>query len=231
MKKDDLKIVESVIGNSNTFKKSITNQIKRWHSFMTVPVSGVPAENLLHQAILDNGGTSNWMDNNSHKSGADLNGGKHGEVGVSQKTGKITKSTNTLTISGSRTTSYDGLDNKINFFDGKCKNFDFYLTISRIDTKKKKKLLTREYRIFVIPADAIKASSKKWTAVPIKNSDKFNYISDSENGLMMRINEKMSGQFWMYIKLDEFPDIHEIANIKFNAEDLGKDASIKLNKN
>lgn len=141
-----------------------------------------------------------------------------------------TENRNRLTISSFRTESegLETIDDKIAYFDGDGKNFNYYLVLSRQDqppTKKRaKEDCTRTYRCRLIGADVVCAGgNREWTETYTKKGTFSGWMSNLVDGVKMTVAKKMSSQFWFSIQvpvLSSHPDVVELFKLEIPFKDL-----------
>jgi len=147
------------------------------------------------------GGDPKW-EVGSHAPGADL---WTDLFAISAKAGGIQK--NTLSLSSYRLTRFSDLEAMKAFIDGSGKNFDIYLCCARIDYTDG----SRDYKIFVVPADIFTAKKLKWTEqLSLKNNKVSGWRGLSSNNIEVKIQKNMSNQLWINIPLELCSKIGEI---------------------
>jgi hypothetical protein len=151
------------------------------------------------------GGDPKW-ESGSHAPGADL---WTDLLAISAKAGSIKNST--LSLSSYRLTRFKDLEEMKTFIDGNGKNFDIYLCCARIDNTNG----SRIYKIFVVPADIFIAKKLKWKEqTSNKNGDITGWYGLSNNGVVVKIQKKMSNQLWIEIPTRLCSQIGEITIAK-----------------
>ena len=195
------------------FIENLKQKVIKWSGFRTYPLKAEILEEQIHNAMKENNLLSEW-DAGSHKQGADID---VEDFAFSVKSGKIEGvRVPKLSISSHRTTKYKTLPEKIDFIDGKGKNYDAYFVLARQEDEKNRK---RKYTALCIDADFIKASSQTWSQT---NSG---WQTSWNNGIHMKIQKAMSDQLWIYIeqsKLDNNPCVLELFVLEFDYDMLGK---------
>lgn len=173
------------------------------------PLKGEMWEEVNHKAMLSCGVESDW-DPGSHSPGKDLSA-------LSVKGCIYSENKNILKFHSFRTSRFENLQEKLDFFDGEGKNFEYYMILGRTEittTKKMKK--ERRYHCFVIPADAISVSNLHWY------SDDKKWYTDKVNGYHVEIVKAQSDEYWITLDLNEFTDFKELFNTSCDYELIGK---------
>ena len=114
----------------------IKKRILEHHKLYRLTIKGEYWEDIFSQAVLQIGGFSDWAPERTHTIGMDqiCSWGDYNNLRISNKSGLYTISSQTLKISGSRSTSYDTLEEKIQHFSNKQE--DFYSCLATSSLKK-----------------------------------------------------------------------------------------------
>lgn len=169
------------------FSEALLRDVLCWKGVSKVPISGIVWEEIIDRTLTGSGLESEW-ELGSHSPGCDI---VSGDVSFSVKSGQIKgKKKPKLSISSFRTTQYKTLQEKLDFFDNKGKNFSHYLVIAREEGEG-----FFNYKVYVIGADIVSASKREWETKGYGWTTK-----DDGSGISMKIMKSMSDQVWIYIE-------------------------------
>jgi hypothetical protein len=170
---------------SDNILNSIYKYISKHHELYSTSVKAEQWEEILFKALTENNVSASW-DSGSHKVGEDIKTKEFGRI--SCKGGALKKSkykNESLTISGSRTTSYKTLDSKIEYLSNN--HDDYYFCLAKyskdIDSG------NYHYKLIAFPSKLIKPNNLKW-----KEKGK-NFCAEGI-GITQTIQTSMSGQLW-----------------------------------
>lgn len=177
----------------------ITKRIETHHTLYDTPVSGILWEEILFKSFLElKRCKPNAWSSGSHRVGADIiNVKKWGDI--SCKSGVLAN--NRLKFSGSRTTQYKTIEEKVEFFSTKKEDNYFCLSRNPRDWEVGKKI----YYFCFFPH--IEYGKLDWET----NSGGWGAVNES---MSCTINKSMSDQLWTDIS---------IKNIKFKIINLDND--------
>lgn len=198
------------------FAKAFDKRIYDYARCFSVKITDLTLEELIVQTWRSIGFNPEW-DAGGHSPGKDI-GVATLNLGFSVKSGK--ENSKRLTISSFRTTTFKTLQEKLEYFDGAGKNYTHYLVLSRHEKKacKSRPVGSITYTARMIPADIVVASDKKWSVTPS------GWASNTTDGVRLRIQKKMSDQFWFDIEkdtLDNHPDIIHLFSREINDNERG----------
>ena len=207
----------------------LEEKIESYSGCMQFPIKGELWEEISVRALEAAGMLVEW-DAGSHSSGADIWLSGLNE-GISSKSGKITRTKTTgkheLSISSYRTTKYETLLEKLDFFDGPGKNFKNYLLLSREEDEKNK---IRNYRCVLIDADKVTAGHLTWAQKFGRTGKMTGWAGENKKlGIRMLIQKAMSDQFWIYLDLNKFDGAEVLAEVSIPYEKLAKTHSMIRN--
>ena len=202
----------------------IKEKISEWSGYSKFPLKGEILEEQLVKCLEDLGLEPGW-EPGSHKPGADI-------TDYSIKSGQI--KAGVLSISSFRTTKLKSLQEKLDYFDGEGKNYNYYFVLVRTDNDK---LKVRNYRALIIPSDFICANNFTWKGnYGQRGADKGKlngWKTDQKHGISLSIAKSMSDQFWIYIKEDslnkniEDGEIKKLCDIDIPYDQLGTTHEIR----
>lgn len=181
------------------FNKKLIREIEKrllvHHHLYTTPIKGVLWEDIFAKSVVAVGGTTDWKPDNSHESGRDQSCslGELGNVRISNKSGYYTISSSSLKISGSRTTSYSTIDEKIAYISDKKE--DYYVCLSTSSLKK-----DPNYYIFYFDTNILDYSKQEWVVNYNKSGDIVGWKCECPQ-YKAWISSSMSDQLWTNINL------------------------------
>ena len=168
--------------------KELKSRIDDYHDMFTFPLKGELWEEVLSKSLKSIGVDNDWQPTGSHKSGSDMKVLQTGEL-ISCKSGTI-DNYGTLTLSGSRSTKYKTLDEKIDFFSNKQE--DLYALLAKPPGVSAG---IPDYEFILFHTGLLDYRSLDWD----KNKSGKAYVAENEH-LSCRIQSSMSGQLWTDIK-------------------------------
>jgi len=198
------------------FGKAFEQRIYDYARCFSVKITDLTLEELIVQTWKSLGYNPDW-DAGGHGPGKDI-GVPELCLGFSVKSGK--ENSKRLTISSFRTTRFVTLQEKLEYFDGAGKNYTHYLVLSRLEKKacKSRPIGSTIYTARMIPADVVVAGDKEWHNTPS------GWASNTVDGVRLKIQKKMSHQFWFDIEkdtLDNHPDVIHLFSREISDNELG----------
>lgn len=177
--------------------REIEKRIIVHHYFYNTPIKGVIWEDIFAQSVTAVGGKSDWKPNNSHEPGKDQSctWGDLDNKKISNKSGTYTISSNSLKISGSRTTTFPTLEEKIHYISDKKE--DYYVCLATSSLKK-----DENYYIFWFDTNILDYGNQEWVETIGKNGESSGWKCESPN-YRAWINKGLSDQLWTHINLKE----------------------------
>ncbi|MEM3504463.1 MAG: hypothetical protein QW134_09615 [Nitrososphaeria archaeon] len=139
------------------------------------------------------------------------------ECKISAKAGKISTKKNKffLTISSYRLTSFNSLNDMLDFIKNQHNSFDYYLICARQNKKEQVKYIAYKIKSTRLAPEWF-LKSQNWqennSGYELKNSFEFE----------AKIVKKMSNQLWYYIPLTYFSDDEKMLEIGINKDELGR---------
>lgn len=205
------------------FSKIVSKLIKFKSGTTRIPINATSWEELIWITLVFMYGDKNvdW-DSQSHEKSIDI------EVKINSKIVKIsakggTIKNNLLTVSSYRLTTFNTLDEKLEFIKNQHSKLDFYLICAR-------EIKTDEivYKIIKTLSDKMAphwmTKEKNWEKI------KYGYELKNDFDFSAKIVSKMSNQLWYSIPLDYFSSKEILAEIHIPKSDLGKDLVTFLKK-
>jgi hypothetical protein len=178
--------------------KQIRQRVKKHHKLYDLSIKGDYWEEILAKSIIAIGGDTDWKAERTHCVGKDqtCSWGIYKDKRISNKSGVYTISTNTLKISGSRSTTYKTLEEKINYFSDKQEDLYFCLSTSSI----KKDL---NYYLFYFESSILDYQNANWENLySTVNNEQIGWRCETET-YKAWIKNDMSSQLWTHIKTDK----------------------------
>jgi len=189
------------------FSEELEREIISYSLINKIPITNLSWEERVVNALIQSGvhiSDIEWKPG-SHKSGKDINVYEYGFSCKSMTTDK----NGVAALSSFRTTTFNTLEDKIDFIDNGGKNFTHYLVIARRE-------LTNHlrYKTYMIDANYIKASEFDWAETFGKQRRNQGELTGWEtqyrNGLQLKIARKMSDQLWIYLDTDRLSDVEGV---------------------
>lgn len=179
----------------NAILKHIKTRIKKHHKLYDLTIKGEYWEEILAKSIIDVGGTTDWTPERTHCVGRDqtCSWGEIDNKRISNKSGVYTISSNTLKISGSRSTTFETLEEKIKHFSDKQEDLYFCLATSTL----KKDL---NYYLFYFESGLLDYQNAEWHEQ--YNEDQLIGWNCETTNYKAWIKRNMSDQLWTHIKLE-----------------------------
>lgn len=177
--------------------REIEKRIIVHHHLYRTPVKGVLWEEIFAQSVTATGGQSDWTPNNSHEAGKDQSIviGDLNNLRISNKSGTYTISSNSLKISGSRTTTYPTLDEKIQYISDKKE--DVYVCLATSSLKK-----DNNYYLFWFDTNILDYGNQTWIETIGKQGEHSGWKCECDR-YRAWINKSLSDQLWTHINLKE----------------------------
>lgn len=177
--------------------REIEKRILVHHHLYRTPIKGVLWEDIFAQSVIASGGSSDWQPNNSHESGKDQSCslGNDNPIRISNKSGYYTISSNSLKISGSRTTTFPTLEEKIQYISDKKE--DYYVCLATSSLKK-----DDNYYIFWFDTSILDYGNQEWGETIGKKGESSGWKCECPK-YRAWINKSLSDQLWTHINLKE----------------------------
>lgn len=181
---------------TNELVKEIRKRIKRHHKLYDLPVKGEYWEEIFAHSIEATGGKSDWIADRSHGIGKDQTClfDNNVEKRISNKSGVYTLSTNRLKISGSRSTTYQTIEEKIQHFSNKQE--DLYFCLATSSLKK-----DTNYYLFYFDTEILDYHNATWEEQYNQESELMGWKCSTET-YDAWIRKGMSDQLWTHLKLN-----------------------------
>lgn len=179
----------------------LVKNIKLYHSLFSLPLIGEFWEETLHRSFEELGQPTSWKPNRSHAVGEDLRLDNIENSRISCKSGQFIASKQLgnkqcVKFNGSRSTSYESLEEKIAHF---CKDHDDYYFLLA-----KNRNFDKTYKLIVFPSSLVKVDQLQWQ----ESESGKEYKGSGE--FIASIGKAMSAQLWTTLPLDKIPYIFDI---------------------
>ena len=178
----------------------LTMRIKQYHNLFSLPLIAEQWEETLHCALLDIGYITTWKPNRSHKIAQDMRIVDIPNFRISCKSGQFVYSkklnSDCVYFNGSRTSSFDTLEQKINHL---CQNnVDYYFMLA------KNKIFDKTYKLLVFESNICNVGQLQWTTSDTEKS--WNGVGS----FIATINKSLSSQLWTTLPLYKIQFILDI---------------------
>jgi hypothetical protein len=182
----------------NEIIKQIKSRIKKHHKLYDLTIKGEYWEEILAKSIIAIGGTTDWTPERTHSVGRDqtCSWSEFSDKKISNKSGIYTISSSRLKISGSRSTSFESLEEKIKYFSDKQEDLYFCLATSSIKKDP-------NYYLFYFDSSLLDYHNALWQPNYDKTDTKMIGWKCNTDYYDAWIKNDMSGQLWTHIKLDK----------------------------
>jgi hypothetical protein len=179
---------------SNELIKQIKSRIKKHHRLYDLTIKGEYWEEIFAKSILSVGGITDWAPDRNHVVGKDqtCSFGQIDDKRISNKSGVYTLSSGKLKISGSRSTTFDTLEEKIKYFSDKQEDLYFCLATSSIKRDP-------NYYLFYFDSTLLDYENADWIINYNKDQTKTIGWKCNTEFYDAWINNDMSGQLWTHI--------------------------------
>ena len=188
-----------------TLIKEITRRIKLHHDLYLIPVADLMWEEILFRSLKFVGDDDADWDAGSHAIGADIMNSKYGDISCKTGAKKYVKKYDTtfVKINGSRTTKYETIEEKKEFFA--IEKEDVYFCLAR--DKKEWKRGEKKYYLYVFKS--LDHAGLEWTETFGKKGKSTGW-SASNDYMNCKISKSMSDQLWTEIKEDYVDEQYSI---------------------
>lgn len=181
---------------TNELVKEIKKRVRKHHKIYDLTIKGEYWEEIFARSVESVGGQSDWTADRSHDIGKDqicLFEDQQPKR-ISNKSGVYTISTNKLKISGSRSTTYPTLEEKIKHFSNKQEDLYFCLATSTLKTD-------LNYYLFCFDTNLLDYQNAEWEEQYSQEGDLIGWKC-STDAYDAWIRKGMSDQLWTHIKLN-----------------------------
>lgn len=181
----------------NKLVKLLTDKIKQHHQLYRFPVKGELWEDIFDQCInMSSVNGSNWL-GGGHDVGTDVTNTTSG-IRYQLKGGMLNFKKNLVKWSGHRTTSYNTIEEKLNFINKD--HCDMYVLLSRCKREWDKG--TRVYYLMMFDSSLLTYDKLSWVETFSKKQTLSGWKGNGSNNLAADIYVSMSGQLWTTADID-----------------------------
>jgi|TARA_B110000967_G_scaffold208080_1_gene259132 hypothetical protein len=170
----------------------LTKRVKAYHELFSIPLIAEQWEETLHRALKDVGYDTTWKPDRSHAIGEDMRIIDIPNTRISCKSGQFINSrelgTACVKFNGSRSTSYETLEQKIEHFSKS--HDDYYFMLS------KNKDFDYTYKLLVFESTVCKVDQLTWT------ESKSGKAWNGTGKFVATIGKTMSAQLWTTLPLN-----------------------------
>lgn len=184
----------------NEIVPKIQKRIKEFHKMFSLPLIAEYWEETLSKSFKEIGFENDWTPGRSHKIGEDMKLFDIENSRISCKSGVISDNRELkkecVKWSGSRTTSFQTLSDKLEHLSKS--HDDWYFLLAKVSKFNKK------YKLLVFPSHICKPSKLLW------NDTKSGKQWQGKGEFLAEISKSMSAQLWTTFPLDMIPYIYDI---------------------
>ena len=170
----------------------LTKRVKAYHELFSLPLIAEQWEETLHRALKEVGYNTTWKPDRSHAVGEDMRIIDIPNTRISCKSGQFINSrelgTACVKFNGSRSTSYETLEQKIEHFSKS--HDDYYFMLS------KNKDFDYTYKLLVFESTVCKVDQLTWT------ESKSGKAWNGTGKFVATIGKTMSAQLWTTLPLN-----------------------------
>lgn len=198
------------------FSDAIGKLIKFKSGITTIPIKDTSWEELIWAALVFMFGNSKVEWNSQfHEKSVDIKAQINKSLLKISAKGGIIKN-NILVVSSYRLTTFNKLEDKLNFIKTQHSNFNFYLICAREIDKVKK---TINYLVLKVPSTKLAPTSMLKTGSWKRNRTGYALKNNSPFGA--KIVFKMSNQLWYFIPLNYFSKDERLVSLSVPIKELG----------
>ena len=184
----------------NILLGSLLDKLKIHHSVYRLPCTSEFLEELVSDALNENGMPNDWKPDRSHSVSIDMTL-ESGES-ISVKSGRYDPAKGTLVISGSRLGKHETLEKMVESVAST--HADYYVCLAKADqdwSHIPSKNDTKTYYLFVFDATKLDYSIEHWSRKESKHGTGYKYIMEIP-GMSATIRPTMSHQLWTTVYCD-----------------------------
>jgi hypothetical protein len=175
--------------------EEIKHRVHEHHRLYDLTIKGEYWEEIFAKSIIATGGVSDWSAERTHTIGLDqiCSWSTYDNKRVSNKSGLYTISTDTLKINGSRSTSFNTLEEKVKYFSDKQE--DVYMCLATSSLKK-----DNNYYLFSFESKILNYSEANWIPHVNKEGKEAGWKCETDvYKAWIKLN--MSDQLWTHINI------------------------------
>ena len=179
---------------------AIERRVKSYHEMYSLPLIAELWEETLHRSFVDCGMNTTWQPTRSHAIGEDMRIDGFNTSRISCKSGQFIQNRTLgkmcVKFNGSRSTSYDTLEKKLEHFSNSHDDFYFMLA--------KNKIFNKQYKLLIFPSEVCNVNQLEWS----ESSSKKKW--DGKGEFIAEIGKSMSAQLWTTLPVDLIPYSYSI---------------------
>jgi hypothetical protein len=179
---------------------SLLDKLKIHHSVYRLPCTSEFLEELVSDALNENGMPNDWKPDRSHSVSIDMT--LESGTSISVKSGRYDPVKGTLVISGSRLGKHETLEKMVESVAST--HADYYVCLAKADqdwSSIPSKNDTKTYYLFVFEATNLDYSIEHWARKESKHGTGYKYIMEIP-GMSATIRPTMSHQLWTTVSCD-----------------------------
>lgn len=179
---------------------NLINKLKIHHSVYRLPCTSEFLEELVSDALNENGMENDWKPDRSHSVSIDMT--LDSGTSISVKSGRYDPIKQTLVISGSRLGKHETLEKMVESVAST--HADYYVCLAKADqdwSHIPSKNDIKTYYLFVFEASKLDYSIEHWTRKDSKHGSGYKYVMEIP-GMSATIRPTMSHQLWTTVSCD-----------------------------
>ncbi len=179
---------------------NLINKLKIHHSVYRLPCTSEFLEELVSDALNENGMQNDWKPDRSHSVSIDMT--LDSGISISVKSGRYDPIKQTLVISGSRLGKHETLEKMVESVAST--HADYYVCLAKADqdwSHIPSKNDTKTYYLFVFEASNLDYSIEHWYRKDSKHGSGYKYVMEIP-GMSATIRPTMSHQLWTTVSCD-----------------------------
>jgi hypothetical protein len=179
---------------------NLINKLKIHHSVYRLPCTSEFLEELVSDALKENGMENDWKPDRSHSVSIDMT--LDSGISISVKSGRYDPIKQTLVISGSRLGKHETLEKMVESVAST--HADYYVCLAKADqdwSHIPSKNDTKTYYLFVFEASNLDYSIEHWSRKESKHGNGYKYVMEIP-GMSATIRPTMSHQLWTTVSCD-----------------------------
>jgi hypothetical protein len=184
----------------NILLGSLLDKLKIHHSVYRLPCTSEFLEELVSDALNENGMPNDWKPDRSHSVSIDMTLDQGESISV--KSGRYDPIKRTLVISGSRLGKHETLEKMVESVAST--HADYYVCLAKAEkdwSSIPSKIETKTYYLFVFEASNLDYSIEHWSRKDSKHGSGYKYIMEIP-GMSATIRPTMSHQLWTTVSCD-----------------------------
>jgi hypothetical protein len=184
----------------NILLDSLLDKLKIHHSVYRLPCTSEFLEELVSDALNENGMPNDWKPDRSHSISIDMTLDQGESISI--KSGRYDPVKGTLVISGSRLGKHETLEKMVESVAST--HADYYVCLAKAEkdwSSIPSKIETKTYYLFVFEATNLDYSIEHWSRKESKHGSGYKYVMEIP-GMSATIRPTMSHQLWTTVSCD-----------------------------